>query len=196
MRIRFVATAMLIPISAASLGAQQSAPVTARRDIVLTADCTRALTRSDGSADAIRICRDALEAVNQLPARATDERRKAHSHLGNAYALARRWPEAITEYESALRIDTQSDARDFEAGEYLGMIAKAYVNLGDLPAADQAAASAVTRVEASMAAHPDSHRVHADMLTALLQLHATIKQRRGEAASARALERKAATIAP
>ena len=152
--------------------------------------------RSDRAEDAIRICRDEVDAVNQLPASATDERRKAHSHLGNAYTLARRWPEAITEYESALRIDTSSDARDFEAGKYLGMIAKAHLNLGDLPAAERAAGSAVTRVEGSMAAHPDSRRVHVDMLKALLQLHALIKQRQGDGASAQALERKAATITP
>lgn len=174
----------------------QSAATTveARRDIVLAADCGRAIRGQTGAEAAVRTCRAALDAANRLPPSASVERRSAHSHLAEALMLAKQWRDAIAEYTAALGIDTHSEADDFNAAEYLGMMARAYSNLGDLRAADRAAASAVSKVESSLAAHPDARQVHEEMLRALLVVHAGVKRQQGDVTGAVTLERRAGAI--
>ena len=189
-----VATAALLIVVSTLLEATQQPTVEARRDIELTADCSRAMMRQDGSAAAVRTCQAAVEAANLLPPGATRERRAAHSYLANVYMFARRWREAIAEYQLTLSIDPQSEIGDFRAAEYLGMIATAHVSLGDLLAADLAAESAVTRVQASIAADPANRELQTRTQWSLLLLRARIKRLRGNEAEARTFERQAEAL--
>lgn len=170
--------------------ADTSGSVQARRDTVLTGDCSRAVMRRDGSAEAIRTCRAAVAAAEELSPVGSYERRAANAFLADVYMLAGRWQDAIAQYQTTLDIVTPSDGGGYRAAEYLSMIALAHVNLGDLPAADRALASAVTTAESSMAAHPDGRELHVQLLRTLLDLHARIKRQRSDEAGAVELERR------
>jgi hypothetical protein len=65
-------------------------------------------------------------------------------------------------------------------GEILTKIAIAQVNLGDLAAADRSAESAASKLQASMAEHPDQRQEHVTTLRSTFLFHARIKQRRGD----------------
>ena len=66
--------------------------------------------------------------------------------------------------------------------------------VGDLAAADRSAASAVAKVEASMAAHPDQRKVHVDALRTIYSFSAQVKRLRGDSEAATTLEPKAAAL--
>jgi tetratricopeptide (TPR) repeat protein len=148
----------------------------------------------DAASDAIQLCRAAVEASDQSSVTTPYERRTVRGFLADAYMLGKRWSEAIAAYQSALTIDTKSGADEVNAGELLTKMAVAYTNLGDLEAADRNAASAVAKVEASMAAHPDQRKVHVDALRTIYSFSAQVKRLRGDAEAATMLERKAAAL--
>ena len=163
---------------------QADAVAPPRGGVTLTADCSRVRMRPPEQAEeGIRVCREAVEAANQLPAAAVRERSAAHGYLGDALLLARQWQEAIDEYQLALRINPASDA--VQAAELMGLTAVAYLNLGDLAEADRAAGSAVANVEASMTANPSDRRVSVMTLRTLLSVHARVKQLQGDGSGAR-----------
>jgi hypothetical protein len=170
-----------------------SITVPARRDVVLLADCSRALSTQDGSPPAIQTCRDAVAAADQAGAAAFN-RRSPRSFLGDVYMFAKRWSDAVAAYQSALSITGPSEASDLNTGEILTKIAIAQVNLGDLLAADRSAESAAAKIQGSMTAHPDQRQEHVTTLRSTFLFHARIKQLRGDAAAATTLERKAAAL--
>jgi tetratricopeptide (TPR) repeat protein len=188
--------AALMAASATHLGAQQSITVPGRKEVSLAADCSMAVSRLDGSVNTISLCRAAVEATDQSPATIAYERRAVRGWLADAYLLAKQPSEAIAVYQAALAIDTKSDADEVNAGELLTKMAIAYANLGDLEGADRSAASAVTRVEASLAAHSDQRDAHVDALRTIYSFSARVKRLRGDAEAAAALERKAAALGP
>jgi hypothetical protein len=170
-----------------------SVTVPARRDVVLLADCSRALSTQDGSEKAIRTCRDAVAAADQAGADALS-RRSPRRFLGDVYMFARRWSDAVAAFESAMSIAAAPDANGLSTGELLTKIAIAQVNLGELAAADKNVTSAVVKVEASMAAHPEQRQVHVDALSAIYVFAARIKRLQGDAEGATTLDRKAAAL--
>ena len=93
-----------------------------------------------------------------------------------------------------MSIREASDASDLNNGEVLTKMAIAQVNLGDLAAADRNTASAVAKVEASMAAHPEQRKVHVDALRTMYSFSANVKRLQGDAEAATTLERKAAAL--
>ena len=193
MRILVVLVA-LIALCTQSLRAQEGdAVVHARRDVVLTADCSRIRMRPPEQAEeGIRVCREAVEAANQLPSTAVRERSTAHGYLGDALLLARQWRDAIDEYDLALSIDPASGG--IHAAELKGLTAVAYLNLGELGEADRVAGSAVENVEASLSANPGERRMYVMTLRTLLSVHARVKQLQGDLAAVERLTEKAAAL--
>jgi tetratricopeptide (TPR) repeat protein len=174
-------------------GTTNSVTIPARRDVTLMADCSRAVSQL-AAPGAIELCGDAVKATDGSSVTTAYERRAVRGWLADAYMLAKQWPEAITAYQSALGIDTKSDADDVNAGDLLIKMAVAYTNIGNLEAADRNAASAVAKVEASLAAHPDQRKLHVDALRTIYSLSAQVKRLRGDAEAATTLERKAAAL--
>ena len=185
---------VLVPLCTSSLRAQgNDSVVPARRDVALTADCSRVRMRPPEQAEeGIRVCREAVEAANQLPPASVRERSAAHGYLGDALLLARQWREAIDEYDLALRVDPTS--RGVHAGELMGLTAVAYLNLGDLAEADRAAGSAIASVEASMSANPAERRIHVMTLRTLFSVQTRVKQLQGDVAGVERLTEKAAAL--
>lgn len=164
-----------------------------RRDVALTADCSRVRMRPPEQAEeGIRVCREAVEAANQLPPTAVRERSTAHGYLGDALLLARQWRDAIDEYDLALSIDPASSG--IHAAELRGLTAVAYLNLGELTEADRVAGSAVENVEASLSANPGERRTYVMTLRTLLSVHARVKQLQGDLAAVERLTQKAAAL--
>jgi len=174
-------------------GQASDVAVGVRRDVTVTADCKRVRMRSPEQAEeGIRVCREAVEAVNQLPPDAVRERSAAHGYLGDALLLARQWQDAIDEYQLAIRIDPASGG--VHAAELMGLTAVAYLNLGDLVEADRAATAAIENVDALMTTSPGDRRVSVMTLRTLLSVHARVKQLQGDAAGVERLAQKAAAL--
>lgn len=178
---------------AKTFGTTLSTSVPARSDVVLLADCSRALSTQDGSPRAIQTCLDAVAAADAAGA-AAFSRTSPRKFLGDVYMYAGRWAEAVAAYRSALAITAPPDADDLSTAETLGMIALAQLNLGELEAADGTAESATVKIEALMTAHPEQRQKHVPGLRAILLLHARIKGLRGDAPAATELQRKAAAL--
>jgi hypothetical protein len=94
----------------------ESVTVRPQRDIVLLADCSRALSTQDGSPRAIQTCVDAVAAADQAGAAAYAPR-SARSFLGDVYMFAKRWSDALAAYQSARSIPKASDTSDLGTGE-------------------------------------------------------------------------------
>lgn len=174
-------------------GAARSATVPARREVVLLADCSRALTTQDGSPRAIQTCRDAVAAADKAGVAAVS-RRSPRRFLGDVYMFAKRWSDAVEAYQSALAVTGSVESDGLGSGEIMTMIAIAQVNLGDLVAADRSSDVASTRIQASMGEHPERRQEHVSALRATWLFQARIKRLRGDAAAAAALESKAAAL--
>lgn len=174
-------------------GQATDAAVGVRPDVTVTADCKRVRMGSPEQApEGIRVCREAVEAANQLPPGAVRERSAAHGYLGDALLLARQWQDAIDEYQLAIRIDPAGGG--VHAAELMGLTAVAYLNLGELVEADRAATAAIENVEALMATSPGDRRVSVMTLRTLLSVHARVKQLQGDAAGVERLAQKAAAL--
>jgi TonB family protein len=74
-----------------------------RRYFQLEDDCMTRLKEYDEAAASIA-CKEALDAVQKLPAERQLERATAWSHYGRALALARKLPEALAAYQQELSI--------------------------------------------------------------------------------------------
>jgi len=168
--------------------------VGARKELVLMADCSRAVSGLSPAADPVQICRAAVDATDQSTVSTAEERRAVRGWLAQAYMLVKQWPDVITAGQSALAIVTTSDADQLRTGELFTRVAIAYANLGDFEAADRNAGSTAATVEQSMVAHPDGRREHVDMLRTIYVLSAGVKRLRGDADAAMAIERKAAAL--
>lgn len=183
----------VVALCSQCLHAQDGTIVAARRDVALTADCSRVRMRPpEQAAEGIRVCREAVEAANQLPPTAVRERSTAHGYLGDALLLARQWRDAIDEYDLAISIDPASGG--IHAAELKGLTAVAYLNLGELTEADRVAGSAVENVEASLSANPGERRTYVMTLRTLLSVHARVKQLQGDLAGSERLTEKAAAL--
>ena len=169
-----------------------SSTVPGQRDVVLLADCSRALTTRDGSPQAIQTCRDAVAAADASGV--ASKRSSARSFLGDVYMFAKQWSDAVAAYQAALSVVTPSEAGDLRSGDILTAIAIAQGNLGDFAAADRSATSASAKLQASMTAHPESRGQYASTLRSTLLVHARIKQALGDVEAAKAIERTAAAL--
>ena len=189
-----IVAVVLIGLFTPGLRAQQGdAVVRARGNVSLTADCSRVRQRPpEQAAEGIRVCREAVEAANQLPAAAVRERSAAHGYLGDALLLARQWQDAIDEYQLALRIDPAGAG--VHAAELMGLTAVAYLNLGELAEADRAASAAIDHVEALMPDNPGDRRVSVMTLRTLLSIHSRVKQLQGDVAASQRLTDRAAAL--
>ena len=171
-----------------------SVEVSADPSIGPTSDCTRETMIDRKPDDAVEICTRILRATEALPAERVEERIKAHSNLAEAYVLARRWPDAIREFETALRLEQPLTANSYRGGERLGMIAMAYFNLGDLRSADLYAGRAVATLKAVTTANDGERQVLTRTLRSTLQMQARFKRLHGDEKSASRLEREAGTL--
>jgi tetratricopeptide (TPR) repeat protein len=171
-----------------------SVKVPADPHIVLTSDCTRRTMIDRNPNEAVETCTRALDAANALPADRLDERIKAHSNLGEAYVVARRWSDAIREFETALRLEQPLAANSYRGGERLGMIAMSYFNLGDLQNADFNAGRAVATLKAVTTANEDERRVLTGTLQSMLQMQARFKRLHGDEKGAARLESEAEAL--
>ena len=191
-----VTNAALTVALAAVAGAHQQSPQSsqpAARDLVLLADCSRAIKAQDGSDRAIQACRDAIAAADEAGDRAFS-RRAPRRFLGDVYTFSNRWSDALAAYEEALSLAGPSDGQDIHTADILVKMAVAQVNLGDTVRADRNAAAAAKTIEASMKANPDQRQEHVTALRDTLEFHARIKRVRGDPAAAKELERKAAAL--
>lgn len=160
--------------------AAASMEVRADPDIVLTSECTRQALINRDPDKAIETCTRALDVANALPADRLAERIKAHSNLGEAYAVARRWPDAIREFETALRLEQPMAANSYRGGERLSMIAMCYFNLGDLRNADLYAGRAVATLKAVTPANDGERLILTGTLRSMLQMQARFKRLHGD----------------
>lgn len=86
-----------------------------------------------------------MAAADAASTEATYERQASRAFLAGAYMFAQRWSEAIQTYRAALEIANKGGTND--TTRYLRGIAAAQANLGDLSAADQTVASAMSQKE-------------------------------------------------
>jgi hypothetical protein len=185
MRVRYSVALLFVLLSSTT-------PVTAQEPLALLNDCSRALSRQDGSPRAVQTCREAVAAADE----GTDAfaRGWARGFLGDVYMFAKRWSDAVTTYQSALEMTTAADADGLKTGELLAKLAIAQANLGDLAAADRNAESAAATLNGSMSAPSENPEKHLTTLRSTLLFHARIKQLRGDTAAARDLDRRADSL--
>lgn len=182
-----------VPADATEAGST-SVDVRADPVIVLTSECTRQALINRSPDEAVKTCTRALDAANALPAERQEERIKAHSNLAEAYAVSRRWPDAIREFETALRLEQPLRANSFRGGERLGMIAMVHFRMGDLKAADLYAGRAVATLKAVPAANADERQAVTSLLRSTLEMQAGFRRAHGDERSATRLEREAEAL--
>ena len=182
--------------NAPATAASTSVDVRADPDTVLTSECTRQTMINRNPEAAIDTCSRALDAARALPAERHEERIKAHSNLAEAYILSGRWPDAIREFETALRLEAPLAANSYRGGERLGMMAMAYFKLGDLSSADRYAGRAVSTLKAVTTANEDERRVVTGTLRSMLEMQAGFKRLHGDETGASRLEREAEALDP
>lgn len=158
-------------------------------------ECSRLVNANDGPG-AESVCAKAVEAADRLPADAILERSGAHAWLGHALLLQRRPREALAQYDQELalgrRVLSSSDADLASAYRHIGV---AHFAIGDVQTADQNLAQAVTIMEMAIATLPSQRGRYQALLQTILREEALAKRTLGDAASASALERKAAGLA-
>jgi hypothetical protein len=189
------ATAPIVPAETTDAGST-SVEVRADPVIVLSAECTRQSLINRNPDEAVRMCTRALDAANALPADRQEERIRAHSNLAEAYAVSRRWPDAIREFETALRLEQPLRANSFRGGERLGMIAMVYFKMGDLKSADLYAGRAVATLKAVPTANGDERQAAMSLLRSTLQMQAEFKRAHGDEKGASRLQGEAEALSP
>ena len=135
-----------------------------------------------------------MAAADAASTEATYERQASRAFLAGAYMFAQRWSEAIQTYRAALEIANKGGTND--TTRYLRGIAAAQANLGDLSAADQTVASAMSQKEKLVAgaSSQGDRAIHSIELRSIYALAAQIKRLRGDVAGAATLDAKAAGL--
>jgi TonB family protein len=148
------------------------------------------------NSDAEKKCSEAVALSDELPANRIIERSSSRTFLAHTLIAEHRPDEAIPLYQKALEISkgvehSESDA-DF-ASEHANL-ARAYFIVGQLDKADVLYAQSVTIFEAAIVALPSMKDNYTARLRSTLLEYAKLKNARGEADSAKALEQKAAGL--
>jgi len=148
------------------------------------------------NSDAEKKCSEAVALSDELPANRIIERSSSRTFLAHALIAEQRPDEAIPLYQKALEIrkgveHSESDA-DF-ASEHANL-ARAYFIVGQLDEADVLYEQSVTIFEATIVALPSMKDNYTARLRNALLEYAKVKNARGEADSAKALEQKAAGL--
>jgi hypothetical protein len=197
--ILLIACAALVGATVENHGQEQSTSTAVRATpaVVLTGDCSRAASGGAPGArptpDAIETCKAAVAAADAASTEATYERQASRVFLAGAYMSAQRWSEAIQTYRAALEIADKAGTDD--TTRYLRGIAAAQASLGDLSAADQTVATAMSQKERLLgASSQDDRAIHAIELRSIYALATQIKRLRGDVAGAATLEAKAAAL--
>ena len=148
------------------------------------------------NSDAEKKCSEAVALSDELPANRLIERSSSRTLLAHAMIAEHRPDEAIPLYQKALEIrkgveHSESDA-DF-ASEHANL-ARAYSIVGQLDKADVLYGQSVTIFDAAIAALPSMKDNYSARLKSTLLEYAKLKNARGEADTAKALEQKAAGL--
>jgi len=156
------------------------------------------MVRDGKNSDAEKECSEAVALSDGLPANRLIERSSSRTFLAHALIAERKPDEAIPLYQKALEIakgveHSESDA-DF-ASEHTNL-ARAYFLVGQLDKADPLYQQAVTIFEAAIVALPSMKDNYTARLRSTLLEYAKLKNARGDADSAKALEQKAAGLQP
>ena len=135
-----------------------------------------------------------MAAADAASTEATYERQASRAFLAGAYMFAQRWSEAIQTYRAALEIANKGGTND--TTRYLRGIAAAQANLGDLSAADQTVASAMSQREKLVAgaSSQGDRAIHSIELRSIYALATQIKRLRGDVSGAATLDAKAAAL--
>ena len=148
------------------------------------------------NSDAEKKCSEAVALSDELPTNRLIERSSSRTFLAHALIGERKIDEAIPLYQKALEISkgvehSETDA-DF-ASEHANL-ARAYFMAGQLDKADVLYEQSVTIFEAAIVALPSMKDNYTARLRSALLEYAKVKDARGEADSAKALEQKAAGL--
>jgi len=148
------------------------------------------------NSDAEEKCSEAVALADELPPNRMIERSSSRTFLAHALIAEHRTDEAISLYQKALEISkgvehSDSDA-DF-ASEHANL-ARAYFIVGQLDKADVLYQQSVTIFGAAIVALPSMKDDYTARLRSTLLEYAKLKNARGEAGTAKALEQKAAGL--
>ena len=148
------------------------------------------------NSDAENKCSEAVALSDQLPTNRIIERSSSRTFLAHALIAEHRPDEAIPLYQKALEFSkgvehSESDA-DF-ASQHANL-ARAYFIVGQLDKADVLYEQSATIFEAAIVALPSMKDDYSARLRSTLLEYAKLKNARGEADSAKALEQKAAGL--
>jgi TonB family protein len=154
------------------------------------------MVRDGKNSDAEKKCSEAVALSDDLPASRIIERSSSRTFLAHALIADHRPDEAIPLHQKALEIrkgveHSESDA-DF-AAEHANL-ARAYFIVGQFDKADVLYQQSVTTFEAAIVALPSMKDNYTARLRSTLLEYAKLKNARGEADSAKALEQRAARL--
>jgi TonB family protein len=148
------------------------------------------------NSDAEKKCSEALTLADALPANRMIERSSSRTFLAHALIAEHRPDEAIPLYQKALEISkgVEHSERDADFAAEHANLARAYFIVGELDKADVLYQQSVTIFEAAIVALPSMKDNYTASLRNTLLEYAKLKNARGEADGARALEQRAAGL--
>ena len=154
------------------------------------------LVRAGKDSDAEKRCSEAVALSDDLPANRIIERSSSRTFLAHALVGERRPNDAIQLYEKALEIyrGVEHSERDADFASDYANLARAYFLVGQLEKADPLYGRSVTIFEAAIVALPDMKENYTARLKSTLLEYAKLKDAKGEADSAKALEQQAAGL--
>jgi TonB family protein len=148
------------------------------------------------NSDAEKKCSEAVALSDELPANRIIERSSSRTFLAHALIAEHRPDEAIPLYQKALEIrkGVEHSERDADFASEHANLARAYFIVGQLDKADVLYQQSVTIFEAAIVALPSMKDNYTSRLRSTLLEYAKLKDARGEADSAKALEQEAAGL--
>lgn len=146
--------------------------------------------------DAEKKCSEAVVLSDELPASRIIERSSSRTFLAHSFVGQGRPIDAVPVYEKALEIyrSVEHSERDADFASDHANLARAYFLTGQLDKADLLYERSVAIFEAAIIALPDMRDNYTARLKRTLLEYAKLKNARGEANSAKELERKAAEL--
>ncbi|MGB6251584.1 MAG: TonB family protein [Terriglobales bacterium] len=146
--------------------------------------------------DAEKKCTEAVALSDELPTSRIIERSSSRTFLAHALIAEHRPDEAIPLYQKALEIykGVEHSERDADFATEHANLARAYFIVGQLDKADALYQQSVTIFEAAIVALPSMKDNYTASLRSTLLEYAKLKNARGEANSAKALEQKASGL--
>lgn len=149
----------------------------------------------EGDATAERVCADALQKSERLPADRVLERSHSASDYATSLMAAGKTSEAIAQFRKALETRTpRVGGPDADSADLLQLIALLHHRLGEWAEAETAFGQAIAQYSGAIERTSSMAEVYVPRMKIALVRYASLKRATGEAEAAAALEARAAAL--